>query len=331
MSEINEFSTLQDVEQFAAEQGIRFTATDYKNIRKAEEQAKINFHNQVEAEQQSAGNTWADRFQRWYPKLLEAITNAGNVLITLAQSLIVNLGVPVVLILLLIVEQQRVYHGIELFEVNKNLADFAAVSLVLLNLVLEFIAHHIEYSKGYESEIKKRWSFKIALNNLSYRLGWGHDWQEQELSPAQWAHSLLNIVTFTILALALVGSMRGVIEQQTGTWYQALVAILMESELLDMMTWVGGLLFAIAAVLSAQGLSRYVAIRTVEIRASMTAQNNDGLEDTMEQASATAAYAILTQKLNKKSAKDKPENFTQAPVSKIVSMNGSGAMNRVQQ
>lgn len=318
--DMSEFSSLQDVELYAAEQGIRFTKGDYNNIRKAGEEAQINFHHQMEAERE---NTWADKFQRWYPKLLETITNAGNVLITFAQSLIVNIGVPVVLVLLLIVEQQRVYHGVELFEVNSSLAAFGATSLVILNLVLELIAHHVEYVKGYEAETKTKWSLKIGMNNLRYRLGWGDEWQEQVLSPAQWAHSLLRIVTFTILSLALVGSMKSVIQQQSGTWYQAIMAILFESNLLDMMTWAGGLLFAVAAVLSAQGLSRYVAIRTVEIRSEMTKQDNDGLEDAMDQASATAAYAILVDKLKKKAAKEAPENFTVAPMP--MSMNGNGA------
>lgn len=321
--DVNDFNSLQDVEQYAAEHGIRFTKGDYNKIRKAEEQAKINFQNQMEAELEASGNTLADKFQRGYPKLLNLITNAGNVVITLAQSVIVNLGVPSVLVLLLIVEQQRVYHGIELFEVNKSLAAFGAFSLVVLNLVLEFIAHHVEYTKGYEADGRKKWSLKIGMNNLRYRLGWGDEWKEQELSPAQWAHSLLRIVTFTILSLALVGSMKSVIQEQSGTWYEAMVAIAVQSSLIDMMTWIGGLLFAVAAVLSAQGLSRYVAIRTVEIRAEMSEQANDGLEDALDQASATAAYAVLIEKLNKKASKEVTVNFPVAPVA--MSTNGNGA------
>jgi hypothetical protein len=320
--DINELTNLQDLEQIAAKNGIRFTKADYKNIRKAQDEARQNYEIERAAELEAAGNTWADRFMRWYPKLLETIANAGNILITISQSLIVNIGVPLVLILLLIVEQQRVYHGIELFEVNQGLAAFAATSLVVLNLVLEVIAYHVEYTKGYEAERDKRWSLRIAFRNFLYRIGWGDDWRVQQLSPAQWAHSLLRIVTFTILALALAGSMKVVIQQQSGAWYSALWAILTQSNLLDMMTWLGGLLFAAAAVFSAQGLSRYVAIRTVEIRASMVVSNNDDLQDATDQAAATAAYAILVDKMQKQGV-TVHENFTLAPLPQY-SMSGNG-------
>src|SRR5690606_19759435 len=88
------------------------------------------------------------------------------------------------------------------------------------------------------------------------------------------------------------------------------------------MTWIGGLLFAVAAVLSAQGLSRYVAISTVEIRSAMINTETDGLEDAMGQAAATAAYDILIDKLNKKASKEAPENFTMAPMPKNANGNG---------
>ena len=74
-----------------------------------------------------------------------------------------------------------------------------------------------------------------------------------------------------ILALDLAGSMRAIIQETTGSWFQALVYIVTQSNLSKMMTWLGGLLFAGAAVLSAQGLSRYVALRTVEILDEITA------------------------------------------------------------
>jgi hypothetical protein len=312
--------TLQQVEQLAAQQGITFGKADFNKISRAREAERARIKRELEAAADSAEETWADAFRRWYPKLLQAIVSAGNIVITLSQTLIVNLGVPVVLVLLMIVEQRRVWHGIELFEVNAALASFAAWSLVVLNLVLEMIAHHIEYTGGYESERRKRWSLRIWLANMAYRLGIGEDWREQSLSPAQWAHNLLRIVTVTILALALAGSMRIVIEQQSGPWYDALVAIMTQSTLIDMLTWLGGLMFAAAAVLSAQGLSRYVAIRTVEIRAEMFGETDDDSEQ-LDRAAAIAAYGILISKIQKKKAKD--GNFT----TPLVEFSTNGAKN----
>lgn len=300
-NDTNDISTLQDVEQLAASRGIRFTKADYAKIRKSQAEARKT----IEADRAAAlerESTWADKFMRWYPKLLNSIASAGNIVITFSQAVIVNLGVPVVLILLLIVEQQRVLHGIQLFEINLNLASFAAWSMVILNLCLEIIAHHVEYTHDYHAERGKKWSARIWVKNMAYRLGLGDNWSVQELSPAQWAHNLLRIVTFTILALALAGSMRVVIEQQSGAWYTALYSIVTQSSLLDILTWLGGLLFAAAAVLSAQGLSRYVAIRTVEIRRDMVTDDSD-LTEQLDNAAATAAYAILVEKVRKERMK----------------------------
>jgi hypothetical protein len=67
----------------------------------------------------------------------------------------------------------------------------------------------------------------------------------------------------------------------------------MESDLSIMMTWMGGLLFAAAAVLSAQGLSRYVAIRTVEILATMDARRVGAAKDFSTALEAVAVQYVV--------------------------------------
>src|SRR5690606_18090255 len=106
----------------------------------------------LQATATTQSRTFADRWNRFYPKLLETIVSLGETVLTFAQTVIVSLGVPVVLVLLLVVEHQRVVHGIQLFETSDELASFAAAALVLLNLVLEFQTHHIEHKAGYEQD-----------------------------------------------------------------------------------------------------------------------------------------------------------------------------------
>ncbi len=214
-------------------------------------------------------NNWIEKFNRWYPRFLESLHAVSDVLMMLAQTLIVAFGVPGVLALLLVVEHQRVMHGIQLFEADSGLASFFAAALVMLNLVLEFQIHYVEGKAGYEQSRATRWSLRTWAKNMVYMLGFGKNWQPVDLSPAQRYRALLRLVTFTILALALAGSMRATIEQQPGAWHQAIIAIVAESKLLDMATWAGGLLAALAAVLAAQGLSRYIALRCAEIALSM--------------------------------------------------------------
>jgi hypothetical protein len=294
--------TLKEAEAIAAEHGILITDREREHIvhTQASERARLI------ATTPTIEPDMASRFNAFYPRLLRFVISLGETLLTFAQTLIVSLGVPVVLVLLLIVEHQRVVHGIMLFETDSGLASFAALALVLLNLVLEFQIHHIEHAAGYIAERDKRWSFRIWLQNAAYTAGWSEKWEAQYLSPAARYKGLLRLVTFSILALALVGSMRAVIETQSGAWYTAISSIVTQSSLLLLMTWVGGLLFAAAAVLAAQGLSRYVAIRCVEIISAMEAVQAEAVDPfaaDVDQAGAMALQTIINAKLEAKAAK----------------------------
>lgn len=291
-----DIKTIEQAELYAAERGLVLTPND---------RAKIAQIQAAEAERlrtlapDGGARTWSDRFNAFYPRLLESLLRFGETVLTLAQTLIVSIGVPVVLVLLLVVEHHRVYEGILLFDANSTFASFAAWALVLLNLVLEFQVHYVEHRSGYQEPRARRWSLRLWLAGAAYRLGLGDGWQAQEQSPAMRYKQLLRLVTFTILALALVGSMKTVIQEQPGAWYDALVTILTDSSLLLLMTWLGGLLFAAAAVLSAQGLSRYVALRCVEIVAEMRERSlsfDDHQAAEVERAGALAALSMINQK-----------------------------------
>jgi hypothetical protein len=286
-------SSFAEAERFAAEHGCRITAKDRESIQKAQEAERQRL--QVLAQNTSSGliSRIVDGFNRLYPRFLEALLRTGDMLLTLTQTLIVAFGIPVILILLLIVEQQRVVHGIQLFEADPGLSAFAAWALVLLNLVMEITIVHIEYREGYHADASSRFSLRVWRDNIAYTLGLGHDWQERANSPAQSYRHLLRLITFTILALALAGSMRDVIAHAQGTWYAALVSIFTSSDLTEMMTWLGGLLFAAAAVFAAQGLSRYVGIRTVEIKNHMTTQQDAGDHEFTQQLEAVAVQFVL--------------------------------------
>lgn len=295
--------TVKDAEAYAASLGVILTANERRKIAEvqAEERRRLQ-----SLQGEAAAPDLASRFNTFYPRLLQFILSIGETLLTFSQTLIVSLGVPVVLVLLLIVEHQRVVHGIALFEADESLAAFAAGALVLLNLVLEFQIHHIEHKAGYYEERGQKWSLRIWASNMLYTLGIGETWTPRLLSPASRYKSLLRLVTFSILALALVGSMRSVIETVSGPWYTGLVSIVTTSDLLTILTWLGGLLFAMAAVLSAQGLSRYVAIRCVEIIAAMrTAQDNaiDPLAQEVDEAGANTILALIHEKQAAREAK----------------------------
>jgi hypothetical protein len=64
--------------------------------------------------------------------------------------------------------------------------------------------------------------------------------------------------------------MRSAIASTGGTWYEALGAILTKSTLAEASVWLSGIIFAVAAVLSAQSLTRYVSERVAEVLLTMT-------------------------------------------------------------
>lgn len=293
--------TVKEAEAYAASEGFVFTATE----RAAIAQAQADERKRLMSLSPAAKLGWIARWNLLYPRLLQAVVSLGETLLTFSQTVIVSLGVPIVLVLLLIVEHQRVVHGIALFETDEHLASFAGMALVLLNLVLEFQIHHIEHAAGYIDEQRRRWSLNLWWQSARYVTGLGYDekkgevWEPQYISPADRYKKLLSLVTFSILILALVGSMKGVIEEQDGTWYQAMGDIVTQSDLKKMLTWIGGALFAAAAVKSAQGLSRYVAIRCVEIIRAMQTQNAaaiDPFESDVDESGALFALGIINAK-----------------------------------
>lgn len=278
-----QISTLDQAMQFAATQGVKLTPADYRAIAEIE-QAEADRISSIPTATTSTATRLIEGFNRYYPQFLRSLVGLSQVLITTSQTVIVSFGVPLVLVLLLIVEHSRVMHGIMLFEASAALASFAAWSIVILNTVLEFVIHHIDHQAGYKHQRANRASLRLKMQQFAYWLGVGSHWRAQELPPSERYRRLLRLVTFSILALALAGSMQGAIEEMSrpaaaaapgitaGTtlpWYDALWSIAADSTLSQMTTWLGGLLFALAAVAGAQNLTAYLAQRTAEILADM--------------------------------------------------------------
>lgn len=313
-------TTLEQVESIAAGHGLILTPSDRAKVA-ATQKAELARLMELEANE-AEKRSWVDTFNQFYPRFLEALYAVSDVLLTLAQTIIVAFGIPATLVLLLVVEHQRVMHGIQLFEIDMNLASFFGLALVVLNLVLEFQIHYVEQRAKYEAARDTRWSFKLWRQNMAYRLGISKQWQPQLLSPAARYRRLLRLVTFTILALALAGSMKAAIQSQDGAWYQALAAIVTQSKLIEMATWSGGLLAALAAVLAAQGLSRYVALKCAEIAVGMGKhQQLDPVaryQVEIEAAGARAAMALIQEKVTKRDAKRAPAMEAKADVPFVI-------------
>jgi hypothetical protein len=114
-----------------------------------------------------------------------------------------------------------------------------------------------------------KWSIRLFKQNLAYRLGIGSEWEEKTVNPANGFIKGQFWITFTIIVLALSGSMKDeIVLQSEVAWHVGLVNI-MSSDLQTIMTWVSGLLFTITAVFSAQLVTRYIAVQALEAEKDM--------------------------------------------------------------
>ena len=186
----------------------------------------------------------------------------SGALMVIGQTLIAAFGVIIILIFVVYVEIQRVADGVALFE--ENGAYLGAAVLVLLLLTLEFIVHYVETKNGYEHEQQNEWSIRLFWRWLSYFFGWSSDWTPRALSPAQQIKTYSRLLTVTILALALGGSMESTIAGVDGNWMQGLQSIAFESSLEEIVEWVAGVLFALTLVIGSQRITAYVAQRASE-------------------------------------------------------------------
>lgn len=263
--------SLEEARAYAMEHGISLNKTERESLNENRTIIRDDwqsYHEQLHLHREQAksfATRWIEAFNRNYPKFLDFLLRAGDVVMTLMQTVIVALGNPLILLFLLGVEHERVRHGIALFESTSNLATFGAWAIVLLNLTLEFTIHYVEAQAGYKHDTQKRFSFKLLKSDLQYLLGSG-DWHVRELSPAQPYRKLSRLVTTTILILALAGSMREAIAQKGSlVWYESLWSIAADSSLLEMSTWLSGLIFAFAAVVGVQKTASYIAVKCAEI------------------------------------------------------------------
>ncbi|MBN1286264.1 MAG: hypothetical protein JXB47_12770 [Anaerolineae bacterium] len=296
-----QFTTFRDAEEFAAGQGVVLTANDRAKI------AELQQAEQARRATLAGRESFFDWFNANYVRLLDLLLHAGNLLLALTRTVAISLGVPAILVLLLLVEQQRITDGVSLFESRPHLASFGAWAIVIANTVLEFLIHYVEQITGYSDGRKTRFSLRTWWQQMRYVLGLGKAWREQQHSPALRYKRLQAFITLAILVLALSGSMREVIAAQPGAWHAALAAIVEQSTLSQMSTWLSGLLFAGVAVVSAQGVSRYVAMRVVEILAELRGGNGAVDDSALDDVAVAYLMAKVAKQQERGRAKHRRE------------------------
>jgi hypothetical protein len=131
--------SIAEVEALAAKVGITLTPDDYAAAQRLADQRRQQVEREAEQAEQARSKTaaWVDQFNRWYPKFLKSLHAIGDVFLTLAHTIMIAFGVPVVLLFCMIVEHTRVYHGVKLFDATESAAWLGAFVIVVANLLIE--------------------------------------------------------------------------------------------------------------------------------------------------------------------------------------------------
>lgn len=228
-----------------------------------------------------------EQFEALYPQLISGIMSAGNVVMTLSQTVIISFGLLVILVVLLIVEQHGIQDGLQWFMADVQMAAFAGSAVVALNLMVDLKIVHVEHEANYKHPRTMAWSLRLWIRDVAYRLGIGKTWKPRAQSPAQRFISLRSFLTVVIFIVALSGRMRLAIQQvsqdESGgkvAYYDGIGNILHSSSLADLVAWTGGTLFTMLALLSVQNLTHYMAMVVTEVQ--------DDLKRRLKNAKASA-------------------------------------------
>ncbi|MBZ0291404.1 MAG: hypothetical protein K8L99_02445 [Anaerolineae bacterium] len=221
------------------------------------------------------------RRQRWdYDEILNGVLVLGDAILALIQTLIIAFGALVGLIVLGIVEHNGIQTGLDWFLEDSNMAWFAALAMIIFNMIVEFMIVHIEDVNDFHMESQTKWSLRLMVGNLGYRIGLGENWEPLASSPAHRFYTWRALTTVAIFILALAGRMQQNIEKvsmiQGNAGVEVAVPVMdglhqlvTQSTLADIFTWAGGMVFTMVALFGMQGLTNYIAVRVVHIRGAM--------------------------------------------------------------
>lgn len=220
-------------------------------------------------------------WQNKLDKLLESMITFGDILTVFMQTIIVSFGSLLLLIGLLWVEQNAVSHGVMMFEPRLDYADMGALVLVLVNFSVKFWEVHADVSTADQRKrytIRKQYAFSLKLffGDLGYWLGLGRKWQRRELPASSTFAYVRKVATVSIMILAFFGRTHEAIQKiSTSTagaigWQDGLRIWAEKSTLADLVVWIGAIIFTFAAVIAAQRVTQYTAVRVIEIKKSLS-------------------------------------------------------------
>lgn len=312
MTDLNDIKQFDELQEWAALNGYKLNKSDYVRLADARDRAREEHR---KAERQAL--SWHERLNQYLPSMQNAVLNLSMFVFVAARTVATTLLIPVVLVLVAIVETVRVAHGVELFEAAAWLAYLGAIALVASNIVLEFNIADIEHRAKYSKPVDAHFSLRIMAERFAYIFGIGGEWRRALHSPARRYHIMARWLKTAILLLAVAGSMRTMFESLSGNWQAGLSQIWQQSSLLQMVTWIGGLIFAAVVVSLTSTFTAYMADLAIEAESAMPGFDASDESGYVDRQAALELKAILSSKKAAQQAK----NATSAPTVRFEDMN----------
>lgn len=232
------------------------------------------------------GSGW----QHGLNKTLSGLITIGDILLVLMQTLIVSFGAIVLMVLLLWVEQDAVSHGVATYETSPEKAAAAATVMVLFNFAVKFWEVYIESKatdqrKRFKPGVQYAFSLRTWFTGVQYFLGVGKKWKKEALPASAGFAQVRKIITIAMLYMAFVGRTHEAIQKVSLSngrplaWTDGLKMLAEKSSLSDITLWLTATIFTFAAVIAAQRLTQYVAVRVIEIRRGLDVQKTKRLSN----------------------------------------------------
>lgn len=196
----------------------------------------------------------------WLNAALDIIEGAGRVLTLAIVELVAAFGAPVLAFLLVLLESDRVYHGVLSLGQHADQALLVAVVLTAMNAVLPI--YHLRNVTGSDLLTRSRWTVRGYLESFWRRL----TARPQAYDVDVYSNPALAIaestITWATLFLAFYAVMGPMLEQYESTvWYLALWALGTESSITEILGLLAGLLLSVGGVFGVQSISHELACR----------------------------------------------------------------------
>lgn len=265
---------------------------------------------------------------------LDFIAGAGQVLTLATVELVQAFGAVALAVLFIVLEADRVYHGVLKIGQHEQQALLIAVTLTAMNAVLPIYA--LRNVNHQDKITRQRWTVRGYLVAFWNRLTARPQRYEVDVHHNPALAIAETAITWSTLFLAFYAVLGTMLAQHSGaTWYAAFWRLLTQSNINQALELAAGLLLSVGGVFGVQSISHELATRLLierpQSRESRIEQQRQAYQERVEKARQDVQARYMAAKLADQQRKAQPVNFPEPPMTEAdtkpaptMHMNGAG-------